>query len=132
MALILIADDSLTTREAISKLLKSQGHETMEAVDGSEALKMVGTHGPDCIVLDLIMPVLGGVEVLKALRDQVSKIPVVVLTADIQDVVQEECKELGAVAYVNKPMIQSELCDAIKKAVSLKKETSNESEPQGN
>ncbi len=132
MALILIADDSLTTREAISKLLKSQGHETMEAVDGSEALKMVGTHGPDCIVLDLIMPVLGGLEVLKVLHDQGSKIPVVVLTADIQDVVQEECMELGAVAYVNKPMIQSELCDAIKKAVSLKKETLNESDPQGN
>ena len=119
MALILVVDDSLTTRRFVCKLLKAEGHKTMEAVDGRDALVMAAKHSPDCIVLDLIMPGFGGLDVLKALRDHSSKIPVVVLTADIQDVVREECLELGAAAFINKPMMKREMHDAIRKALDL-------------
>ncbi len=120
MALILVVDDSLTTRTAVCKVLKADGHETIEAADGKRALDMAATQKLDCIVLDLIMPDLGGLEVLKALREQGSKVPVVVLTADIQDVVREECLELGATDFINKPLMEREMGGAVKTALSLK------------
>ncbi len=120
MASILVVDDSLTTRAAVCKVLKAEGHEPIEAADGKVALDMAATQKLDCIVLDLIMPDLGGVEVLKALREQGSKVPVVVLTADIQDMAREECLELGASAFINKPLIQSELGGAVKTALGAK------------
>ncbi len=116
MALILIIDDSSITRKAIRKVVKAAGYEAIEAADGKEGL-VATAQKPDCIVLDLIMPVVGGIEVLKALRNRKSKIPVIVLSADIQEIVREECLELGAKAFINKPMIRHDLNDAIKKVL---------------
>ena len=130
MALILIVDDSVTTRGAVRKVLKGTGHETIEAADGNEALKMAASQEPDCMVLDLIMPGLDGLGVLKALREKGSKIPVVVLTADIQETMREECLELGAVAFVNKPMISQEISDVITTALGHKQEVSDEPDPR--
>ncbi len=132
MALILIIDDSLTTRNAVARLLKKDGHEILEAADGRVGLELAAAHRPDGIVLDLIMPEIGGLEVLKALRDKGSKIPVVVLSADIQEIVREDCLELGAKAFVNKPMIKDELRETVKNVLDLKKENSHEPDIRAN
>ena len=60
------------------------------------------------------------------MREQGSKIPVIVLTADIQAIVRKECLELGATAFINKPMIGPELLKTIRKVLGLKEETSDE------
>ncbi len=118
MALILIIEDSSSTRKAIRKVVKAAGYDSIEAADGKEGL-IATAQKPDCIVLDLIMPNVGGIEVLKALRNRKSKIPVIVLSADIQEIVREECFELGAKAFMNKPMIRHELHSKIKKVLDL-------------
>ena len=128
MALILIVDDSKTTRNAVRKVLKHEGHETLEAANGEEGLELAAAHGPDCIVLDLIMPRMDGFEVLKALHKKGSNIPVIVLSADIQEIVREDCLKLGADAFINKPLKGDELLGTIDNVLGLKKETSNESE----
>ena len=132
MALILIVEDSSTMRKAIRKIVKAEGHDTLEAPDGREGLEIAATHAPDCILLDLIMPEVDGLEVLKALRERGSKIPVIVLTADIQEIVRKECLELGATAFINKPLIGNKLLDTIQKALGFKEEVSNEPDTRPN
>ncbi len=116
MALILIIDDSPSTRKAIRKVVKDAGYDSIEAADGKEGL-IATAQKPDCILLDLIMPEVDGIEVLKALRNQNSEIPVIVLSADIQEIVREECLELGAKAFINKPMLRHDLHDTIKRVL---------------
>lgn len=102
MTRILIVEDSLLTRRAIGKILKREGYEVLEATNGREGLKMIETEQPDCVLLDLLMPDCDGREVLQTLRDLQSKIPVVVITADIQHTSRQECLDLGAIAVLNK------------------------------
>lgn len=132
MALFLVVDDSAIIRKGVRKILGAKGYETTEAKNGNEALKMVEDHAPDCIILDLIMPEMGGIEVLKVLSKNKSKIPVIILTADIQDVVREECLELGAVAFLNKPILNEEMIGAINIAIGKKQEAINEHDTRTN
>ena len=117
MSLILIIDDSSFTRKALAKMVKEQGYETVEASDGREGIEMAATRSPDCILIDLIMPEMGGLEVLEALRDQESKIPRIVITADIQESVRQQCLEGGALAVLNKPPKKDELQDILANAL---------------
>ncbi len=132
MALILTIDDSSTTRMAIRKIVKAEGHDVMEATNGREGLEIVANHTPDCIVLDLIMPEVEGMEVLKVLYERGSKIPVIILTADIQEIVREECLEMGATAFISKPMKVEELINEIRRILDFKKEVSNGPDPRSN
>ena len=117
MSLILIIDDSSFTRKALARMVEGEGHETVGASNGREGLEMAVTRSPDCILVDLIMPEMGGLEVLEALRDQGSKIPRVVVTADIQESVRKECIERGALAVLNKPPKKDELQDTLSNAL---------------
>ena len=109
MALILVIDDSSYQRRIIRRFVESQGHQVIEAGNGREGLEMITTHAPDCILLDLIMPETNGFELLETLQKQQSKIPAVVISADVQTSTHKQCKDLGAAAVVNKPVDQQEL-----------------------
>lgn len=117
MALILIIDDSSFTRKRIANMVKAEGHDTIEASDGRQGLEMTATHSPECIVIDLIMPEMDGLELLKSLQNQGSKIPRIVVTADIQESVRQECIEHGALAVLNKPPKKGELENALAEAL---------------
>jgi CheY-like chemotaxis protein len=109
-------------RSRIRGVLKAEGYDILEAESGYECFQIIREHSPDCIVLDLILPELDGLKVLKALNDQQSGIPVVVVTADIQETVREQCLELGAKAFINKPPKEDELRITVKNMLDLKKE----------
>lgn len=117
MALILIVDDSSFQRSVIRNLLRAAGHETEEAENGRAGLTKTAARKPDCILTDLLMPELGGLELLETLREQGTAIPVIIITANIQESVRRRCFELGAAAVVNKPVSQEELFPAIEKAL---------------
>lgn len=114
MATILVIDDSKFQRKRIVEVLKAEGHEILEAPDGKEGLELAEQYQPHCIVCDMVMPNVGGIEVLITLRAQKSPIPVIILTADIQDPVREHCLSLGAKAFLNKPFKKEELIGALK------------------
>lgn len=120
MALILVIDDSTFQRHTIRTMVESAGHQVLEARNGREGLELVGTKNPDCILMDLIMPELNGFAMLKAFQDSDSKIPVVVVTADIQQSTYQQCLELGAVAVLNKPIRPDELHKTVQRALGLK------------
>jgi len=113
MATILITDDSKFLRNRISKVVNTGTHTILEASNGLECMQIITSKSPDVIFLDLVMPEMDGFEVLEHMRDQKVNIPVIILTADIQEGVADRCMELGAIAYLNKPPKNDELLAAL-------------------
>ena len=118
MATILIVDDSIFSRRALRKTLSSEGYQVLEAINGRHGLEMIQEHQPDCVLLDMLMPELDGTEVLEELNEQGIEVPVIVVTADIQEHTQARCLELGAKAFLNKPPKNGQLQQAIQTILS--------------
>ena len=128
MALVLIVDDSALSRKAVQAVASADGHSTIEAGNGKIALDLTGEHNPDCMVLDLLMPEVDGLEVLEELHKQGNTMPVIVSTADIQETTRSRCIELGAVAFLNKPPRQDKLREALRLALDRKEGAPDETE----
>jgi putative two-component system response regulator len=105
----LVVDDSALNRLVIVEYLKGKDVQITEAEDGEQALEKIATEKPDVILLDLIMPVMDGFEVLEILKNQENKIPVIVITAYLKGNTFQRCKELGAKGFLNKPVKMQEL-----------------------
>lgn len=120
MARILVVEDAKLTLRMLSQILRQEGHEVLEAGSGLQGLELAMTRSPDCIFLDLLMPDLDGREVLQILRDQGLKIPVLVITADIQETTRQECLNLGAVAVLKKVLKPEILRQGIQIALGAK------------
>ncbi len=123
MARILVVDDSAYQRNKVRRATNTTEYELCEASNGRDGLDMVTTYAPDCILLDLIMPEMDGIEVLQILRDRGENVPVIVLTADIQESTRQQCLELGAVTFINKPLKENEILDAINQTIGNPQDT---------
>ena len=121
MAKVLIIEDSSFMRKAIARMIKAEGYEILEATNGKEGLEKAVSDSPDCITLDLIMPEMEGIEVLESLRKKGLNIPVIVITADIQDDTHKQCLELGATIVINKPPKGEDLRPVIRKVLQKEK-----------
>ena len=77
MSQILITDDSLLQRRTLSTIVKEQGHDILTANNGLEALETIEEHKPDCILLDMLMPVMDGLQVLEKMQELNLHIPVI-------------------------------------------------------
>lgn len=115
MLKILIIEDSNSQRKIICKFIDQTKYKIYEAANGKIGLEMITEHQPDLIFCDLVMPEVDGIEVLKVLNDKKSRIPVVVLTSDIQLPVREQCLELGAIEFINKPASEIKIQKALEK-----------------
>jgi len=103
MAKLLIIDDSLLTRNMLKRFLEQYGYEVAEAIDGLKGLEKIDEYQPDCIITDLLMPNMDGIQFLKALKERENKIPVIIFTANIQKTIAAECIALGAFNFFYKP-----------------------------
>lgn len=90
MASVLTVEDSSFQRNRIKKILAEGGYEILEAENGLAGLEVAESEKPDCILSDLLMPELDGFGLLESLRDKGIEIPVIILTADIQDSVKKK------------------------------------------
>lgn len=119
---ILVVDDSPTARAMISRFIGT-GYRVETASGGAEALELIAARPPDLIVLDLLMPGIDGVGVLRALQSRRSTIPVVVLSADIQESTKNRVLELGASLVLHKPPQPLPLQDAIGQVLDRSKDS---------
>jgi two-component system KDP operon response regulator KdpE len=110
---VLLVDDDPTLRRALGIGLRAEGHDVLVAADGRTALQAVREDKPDVLVLDLGLPDLPGVEVLRQLRDW-STVPVVVLSARAESREKVQALDLGADDYVTKPFGMAELLARIR------------------
>jgi len=113
MTRILIIDDSSFQRGIIRKILLQAGYETIEAKNGREGLLRAHDDTPDLILLDLVMPEMDGFMVLAELQKEQNTVPVLVLSADIQEMSREQCLTLGAAGFLNKPVKTEDLILAV-------------------
>jgi CheY-like chemotaxis protein len=114
MPLVLIVDDLLFERERVRNLVQSEGYDCEEAADGLEALAVLDRQQPDCILSDLLMPQMDGLELLATLQERGSQIPVVVITCDRQPETRALCENLGAVAVLHKDWHPGVLAEVLK------------------
>lgn len=119
MAVILVVEDSLLSRRTIAKILRLEGYEIIEAVNGKQAIERVTKFAPDCILLDLLMPDMDGREVLQILRQKQIATPVIVVTADIQHTSRQQCLDLGAYTVIHKLPDPKLLCSAVSLALRV-------------
>ncbi len=117
MARILIVDDSWLTRRSLNTIMTSFGHEIIEAENGHQGLTIAKEQTPDCILLDLLMPGLSGFDVLAEMKENQLAIPVIVVSADIQNTTREKCIALGAIGFLNKPPNEDELRELVNQAI---------------
>ena len=110
---VLIADDEPQIREILSIYFKKEGFKVIEAADGAEALVQVQAGKPDIILLDIMMPVLDGLEVCKQVR-KISDIPIIMLTAKDSDDDRILGLEIGADDYISKPFNTREVVARVK------------------
>ncbi|MDM7830598.1 response regulator transcription factor [Cellulomonas edaphi] len=108
---ILAADDDEDILEMVAFRLERSGYAVVRAHDGAEALAAARETLPDLIVLDVMMPKMDGYEVTRALRadESTSRIPVILLTARVQDSDVQKGFDAGADDYVRKPFSPQEL-----------------------
>jgi CheY-like chemotaxis protein len=110
---ILVVDDSNAARMQICSIIENAGYLTIQANNGIVALQKMAEVEVSMLFLDLLMPEMDGFDVLKHMNDNKMAIPTIILSADIQEEVKQECLELGAVGYLNKPFKAQDLIDTI-------------------
>jgi chemotaxis protein CheC len=118
VARILVIDDSRLACAALRQVLEKAGHEVYTADAAHRGLELAADLAPDCITTDILMPGMDGRELLDALRLKGVGIPVVVVTADIQETTREDVLRRGAHAVVDKPLKGKELLSAIESAIA--------------
>jgi CheY-like chemotaxis protein len=115
---ILIADDERSQRELLSGFLAGQGYRVREAVDGNEAVDRVREGDVDLVLLDQRMPLLGGIDAIRAIRKVDARIEIVVMTAYGSDDDAARAREAGAADYLAKPLDLKHLETVIHRALA--------------
>jgi two-component system response regulator ResD len=125
---VLVVDDEPTIGEVVSRYLQRAGYETRVAEDGLEALDAVAERAPDLIVLDLMLPGLDGLEVMRRVRAEDRASAIILLTAKGEESDRIVGLRLGADDYVVKPFSPAELVARVD-AVLRRVDTVGEDEP---
>ena len=115
-AKVLVCDDDTSLLRALSISLTAKGYEVMVARNGEEGLDRTATRHPDVVLLDLGLPGIDGVEVIRGIRGW-SKVPIIVLSARHQSVSKVEALDAGADDYVTKPFGMDELLARLRAAL---------------
>ncbi len=108
MTRVLIVEDEDSFSDPLSFMLRREGYEVFIATDGNAAITEFDKHGPDIVLLDLMLPGLSGTEVCRIIRGK-SSVPIIMLTAKDGEVDKVVGLELGADDYVTKPFSSREL-----------------------
>lgn len=119
MRRVLVVDDSRIHRAMVRAALTKHGFEVFEATSGEQALAVVPLHAPDLVLLDLLLPDMDGIAVLRELRRYGCEIPVLVITADQQEMTAHLLRTLGALDVLHKPIHLESLVEAVEGVLSV-------------
>jgi len=121
MSTVLVCDDELMNRKVASKILKKEGFEVVEAVNGKEAVEILNKVSIDLILMDLMMPVMDGYEATEIIKanDSIKHIPLIVISALSDKAAINRALELGADEYLTKPFDLVEFKLRVKNAIKI-------------
>ena len=112
---ILIVDEQYGIRILLNEVFQREGYTTYQAANGMQALEIVRKHRPDLVLLDMKIPGMDGIEILKRLKEIDPDIKVIIMTAYGELDMIQETKELGAIMHFAKPFDIDDLRTAVKK-----------------
>ena len=110
---ILIVDDEVVIANLLAEAVKLQGHEAFVAASGAEALALLEQRLPDALFLDIVMPEMNGIEVLRRIREAYRSLPVIVITGRASSAQIDEAKRLGITDWIEKPFVLTHLNQAL-------------------
>ena len=119
MSRILAVDDEADILLIIGVILRSCGHEVLEATTGEMALEILERERPDAMLLDMRMPGLNGLEVLERLRDtrRITWLPVIMVSAYSNQSTWDRARELGCKGFVTKPFFPDQLIGVLEEVL---------------
>lgn len=119
MTKILAVDDSISIRQMVSHTLKDAGYEVETANDGNDALKKAQQTRFDVVISDVNMPIMGGLELVKAIRSNPAYrfVPILMLTTETSMDKKQEGKQAGATGWLVKPFNPDTLLKTIKRVI---------------
>ncbi|HWU25770.1 MAG TPA: response regulator [Rhizomicrobium sp.] len=114
---ILIVDDSPTIRDMLHQTLSGAGYHIVEARDGNEGIRKLDTDAIDCIITDVNMPNLDGLEMIEQVRrdPRHNAVPILVLTTETAPALKTRARNAGATGWIVKPFDPVKLMEAIRK-----------------
>ena len=127
---VLIVEDDPHTVEVVRLYLRRDGHTVLTASNGKDGLRVAQESAPDLVVLDLMLPEMGGLEVCRELRKE-SDVPIVMLTARVEEEDRVAGFELGADDYVTKPFSPRELAARIRAVLRRTAQDREDNSPSG-
>lgn len=121
MPRILVVDDEEDVVRLLEFRLSKEGFDVICCGDGQTAITLTEQHKPDLVILDIMMPLMDGMEVLRQIRSRraTSKIPVIMLTAKTSSVAVDEARQLWVSDYIMKPFDPEKLVEKVRKALKL-------------
>lgn len=118
---ILVVDDQFGIRILLNEVLQKEGYDTYQAANGLQALEVLNDHMPDLVLLDMKIPGMDGIEILKRMKVLQPDIKVIIMTAYGELDMIQEAMDLGAITHFAKPFD----IDDIRKAVAKHLKTSS-------
>lgn len=119
MATIMVVDDSRIQRMKLAKQIQSLGHSVVEANHGRDGLAKLSEFQIDVILTDIHMPEMDGISMLREVIKSHPKLPVVVISADVQTESIEEAKEVGAKGFLTKPADEVTIASVLSKCLEV-------------
>lgn len=114
---ILIVDDDRELVDGLRAMLERQGYRVIQAHDGHQGKAAIYNQRPDLVILDMMMPRMGGYPVLEHFRDKKDAPPVIMITANEGSRHKAYAEYLGVLAYIRKPFATEKLLEAVNKAL---------------
>lgn len=116
---VMLVDDDATNRNLVSEILDLCGYESIQASSGAEALTILTDQAVDVILLDIMMPDMDGWEFCRQLKQSINlaHIPIIMLTALVDDVSRQKSFDVGADDFITKPFKMDDLVSRIEKQV---------------
>ena len=113
MPKILVIDDIEFARSTISRMLKRQGFEMLEASNGKDGMKLFVEHHPDLVLTDILMPEMEGLETIRAMRKLAPELPIIAVTGSHNSPFLEMALRLGATKGLLKPFKNEDLIETV-------------------
>ncbi|MED3913882.1 response regulator [Priestia megaterium] len=117
---ILIVDDQYGIRILLTEVLQKEGYTTFQAANGFQAIDITKEQAPDLVLLDMKIPGMDGIEILKRLKQHDETIKVIIMTAYCELDMIQEAKDLGALTHFAKPFDIDEIRKVVREYIPVK------------
>jgi DNA-binding response OmpR family regulator len=117
---ILVVDDDAELSDGLRSVLERQGYRVLQARDGQQGKAQIYNQRPDLVILDMMMPRMGGYPVLEHFRDKPDAPPIIMITANEGSRHKAYAEYLGVVDYIRKPFAMERLIEAVQKGLQPK------------